>query len=46
MSTFQTLSARMTAAATALALSLMLFTNTVSVPQQHIAATTFVGALA
>ena len=46
MTAFATLSSRFAAAATALALSVVLFSNTVTVPNQQFAATTFVGALA
>jgi len=46
MSAFTNLSSRFTAAATALALSFVLFTNTLTVPQPHLAAASFVGALA
>ena len=46
MSVFNNFSSRFTAAASALALSIMLFTNTLTVPQPQLAASSFVGALA
>jgi hypothetical protein len=46
MSAFTTVTSRIAAAASALALSVLLFTNTVTLPQHNLAATTFVGELA
>ncbi|MEY4160159.1 MAG: hypothetical protein RLZZ136_780 [Pseudomonadota bacterium] len=46
MPVFTTLTARLSAAATALTLSLILFANTLSVSQHDLVATSFVGALA
>jgi hypothetical protein len=46
MPVFNPLTSRLSAAATALALSLMLFTNTLVVPQHDLVATSYVGALA
>ena len=46
MTAFTTLSSRLTAAATAFALSFVLIAGTVDVPVHQFAAATFVGALA
>ena len=46
MSSFTTFSNRLSAFAAAVALSLVLFTQTVDLPQTQLAATSFVGALA
>ena len=45
MTTLTTLSSRIVAAASAFALSLVLFTSTVAVPQNAFAGTTYVGAV-
>ena len=46
MTTLSTISSRFIAATSALALSLVLFTSTVVVPQSAFAGTTYVGAVA
>ena len=46
MTVFNSLANRFIAASTALALSLVLFSNTLAVPQNDMVAASFVGALA
>ena len=46
MTNITTISSRFVAAASALALSLVLFTSTVAIPQNAFAGTTYVGAVA